>query len=67
MTSNERHAKPHDESAKLKARDAGQAKADPRAQELTEKELGAVTGGFGVTNTGTGGSNLGSGAGRGHQ
>ena len=59
MTSNEQHAKRNEESAEAKAKDAGQAKAGPRAQELTEKELGAVTGGFGVTNTGTGGSNRG--------
>ncbi len=41
------------------------AKAAEATKELSEKELGAVTGGsFGVTNTGTGGSNLGSGGGR---
>ena len=45
MTSNERHTKRNDESAESKARDAGQAKAEPRTQELTEKELGAVVGG----------------------
>ncbi len=38
------------------------AKAGDSTKELSDKELGAVTGG--VTNTGTGGSNLGSGGGR---
>ena len=65
MTSNERHTKRNDESAESKARDAGQAKAEPRAQELTEKELGAVNGGWGAGGGGgagrggAGGSNRG--------
>ena len=43
MTSKEHQPKRSDESADKKARDA--ATAEPRKQELTDKELGAVTGG----------------------
>jgi bacteriocin-like protein len=53
-----------DQASDDKAKAAELAKSQPHAKELTDKELDAVSGGFGVTNTGTGGSNLGSGGGR---
>ena len=45
MTSNTQHANRTEKPAESKAREAERAKAELRTQELTDKELGAVTGG----------------------